>query len=123
MRHDEAFRAAADAFAAAAARGDGAAVDSLLAPALRARADSAGGLAWPRSEVLAFFAERPTLGGPTTVAERTDERGNRGLAYYLYALPRDGGAARPVVLAVVRADGHPRLAAVLVDHLVVGRHR
>jgi hypothetical protein len=109
---DDLFGRTADEFADAASRGDTLHLHALVGAPGRLR-----------PEVLAFFAARPRLGGPVTVAESADASGREHRTYYGYATPAAGGEPRPVVLTVTRDGGRPRVSGVLVDHLVVGRHR
>ena len=123
MRREEAFRGTVDALVAAAASGDAARVEGMISPKMRAQAGAEAVARVVKNQFVPFFVAHPEAVGPRTITETTDQFGNRGFAYYLYATPRGGGERRPFVVYVVEEGGRPVVGNLLVDHHVEGRHR
>ena len=117
-----AFRRTVDAFVAAAAAGEAASVEGMISPSMRERAGEQAVRRVVAAEVLPFFADFKEIGKSVTIANTTDQFGNAGFVYYLYAMSRDA-ERRPFVVYVVREGGRPVVANVLVGRFVEGRHR
>lgn len=123
------FRRAAEAFVASAMAGDSDRVMAALSPAVVARAGEANVRGMLEQRIVPFFrASRAesgdaALGRSVTITNTTDASGNRGFAFYAWASPREGGAARPFTLYMVQEAGRIVVANVVPDRLVEGRHR
>lgn len=117
------MRATAEAFAARAMAGERDAVLALLSPALVARIGHDTAQRVLDAQILPFFQRGRQIGRSTTVTRTTDAAGSSGFAFYQWLEPRDGGAARPFTLYVVREQGRLVVANVVPDRLVEGRHR
>ena len=120
MEEAAAFTPLVERFLAAAAAGDAARVEALVSAGLARQAGRETVARVVREQFLPFFADFARR-GPTTITRTTDQFGNRGFAYYGYAVARDG-TRRPFVLYVVQENGAPVVANLLVDRFVEGRH-
>lgn len=117
------MRATADAFVASAMAGERDATLALLSPALVARMGPDATARVLEAQILPFFQRGRAVGRSTTVTRTTDAQGARGFAFYQWLEARDGGAARPFTLYVVREQDRLVIANVVPDRLVEGRHR
>lgn len=115
-------RALADSFAAHAMAGERDAVIALLSPSLVARIGPASAAHVIDTQILPFFRSGRAVGRATTITRTTDAQGASGFAHYQWLEPRDGGAARPFTLYIVREQGAWVVANVVPDRLVAGRH-
>ena len=120
MEEESAFKPLVERFLAGAAAGDAARVEALISPNLARQAGRETVARVVREQFLPFFADFASR-GPTTITRTTDQFGNRGFAYYTYAVARDG-TRRPFVLYVVRENDRLVVANLLVDRFVEGRH-
>lgn len=124
-----AFRRVAEAFVASAMAGDSDRVMAALSPAVVARAGEAQVRGMLEQRIVPFFraaraeAGEATLGRSVTITHTTDASGNRGFAFYAWASPREGGAARPFTVYLVQEAGRIVVANIVPDRLVEGRHR
>lgn len=117
------MRAAADAFVARALAGERDAALAMLSPTLVARMGPDAVARALDAQILPFFQRGRQVGRSTTVTRTTDAAGSSGFAFYQWLEPRDGGAARPFTLYVVREQGRLVVANIVPDRLVEGRHR
>lgn len=74
------------------------------------------------SQIMPFFGGNAGLGNSVTIANTTDGFGQQGLAYYAYLKCVDG-ELRPFVMYVVIEGGEPKVANVLINKFVEGRHK
>jgi hypothetical protein len=116
------MRAAADRFIASAAAGDVRVATAMLSRALVERSGEDAVAQAMRTQIVPFFARGGEVGRSTTVARTTDAAGQQGFAFYLWWVP-NGGEARPFTVYVVDERGTPRIANVVPDRMVAGRHR
>jgi hypothetical protein len=117
------MRAAAEAFVARAMAGERDAALAMLSPTLVARMGPDTVARVLDAQILPFFQRGRQVGRSTTVTRTTDATGSSGFAFYQWLEPRDGGAARPFTLYVVREQGRLVVANIVPDRLVEGRHR
>jgi len=117
------YREAADRFIAHASAGDLPGTQAMLSRALVERSGAAGVRRALEGQILPFFAQGGETGRSVTVAQTTDANGQRGYAFYLWLLPRDGSRARPYSVYVVLEQGSLVVANVVPDRHVEGRHR
>ena len=122
MNASRPFRATADAFVAAAAKGDTVAVEQMISPNMRQRAGADAVRRVVAMQVLPFFADYKETARSVTVTQTSDQFGSAGFTFYMYSTPKNG-EQRPFVLYVVNEGGKPVIANVLVDRLVEGRHK
>lgn len=116
------MRAAAERFIASAAAGDTQAATAMLSRALVERSGEAAVAQAMRAQIVPFFARGGEVGRSATVTRTTDAAGQPGFAFYLWWVP-SGGEARPFTVYVVDEMGTPRIANVVPDRMVAGRHR
>ena len=119
---DAALRPVMHAFITAAGEKNSKAAADLISAKMRANAGNEAVNSFLSQQVLPFFAGNKGLGNSTTVTNTTDGFGQQGHAYYSYLKAADG-EVRPFVMYVVLEDGQPRVANVLVNKLVEGRHK
>ena len=117
-----AFRAVADRFIAAAVAGDAAALETMLSPAIVARAGKETLAKVLGGQVSPFFAGQKETGRSVTVANTADASGDPGFAYYMYSVTRSG-EQKPFVIYVVDEGGRKTVANIVVNEFVKGRHQ
>lgn len=113
----------ADEFSARAMAGERDAVIAMLSPALVQRVGPDSVAQVIDSRILPFFRTGAVVGRSTSVSRTTDAAGATGFAFYQWLEPRDGSAARPFTVYVVREQGRWVVANVVPDQRVAGRHR
>lgn len=116
------MRRVADRFTALALAGDAAGTSAMLSRALVDRIGEAAATRAMQAQILPFFAQGGTVGRSVTVTRTTDAAGQSGFAFYLW-LERAPGDARPFTVYVVDEGGTPRIANIVPDRLVAGRHQ
>jgi hypothetical protein len=72
--------------------------------------------------VVPFFADHKEFGRSTTIAAVRDTSGHAGFAFFMYSV-RTNGEKKPFVVYVVPESGGWRVANVLLDRFIPGRHR
>lgn len=121
------YRRVAEAFVASALAGDVERSVGMLSRAVVERAGEGAVRSMMASRIVPFFtASRgdATPGRSVTITHTTDAGVNRGFAFYMWAAPREAGAAaRPFTLYMVEEAGRIVVANVVPDRLVEGRHR
>jgi hypothetical protein len=115
------MRAAAERFIASARAGDVAAATAMLSRALVERSGDAAVAQAMRTQIVPFFARGGEIGRSATITRTTDGAGQHGFAFYLWWVPK-GGEARPFTVYVVDEGGTPRIANLVPDRRVEGRH-
>ena len=122
----EPFRAVADSFITAAARGDAEMAAAMISPNLTAQAGAEAVANVIANQVLPFFGEYAATVPNVTITQTSDQFGSAGYAYYMWMQPKgaDGEAAdpRPFVVYVVREGEQIVIGNILVDYYVEGRH-
>jgi hypothetical protein len=115
------MRQAAERFIARAMAGDAAAAQAMLSRALVERAGEAAVAKAMQGMILPFFARGGEVGRSVTVTRTTDAAGQNGFAFYMWLVPAQG-EARPFTVYMVDEAGTPRVANVVPDRRVEGRH-
>ncbi|MBC8088714.1 MAG: hypothetical protein H7Z40_15730 [Phycisphaerae bacterium] len=119
---DASLRLAMHAFITAAGEKNSQAAAGLISSKMKANAGADAVNSFLSQQIVPFFAGNKGLGNSTTISNTTDGFGQQGHAYYAYIRSADG-ELRPFVMYVVLEDGQPRVANVLVNKLVEGRHK
>lgn len=117
------YQAVAEQFIASAAAADLDGARSLLS---RQLVERSGREAIDRvlgTQILPFFGAWQGPGRSVTVTQTTDAAGQAGYAFYMWMQPRDGSDPRPFTVYVVAEQGRARVANIVPDRLVHGRHR
>lgn len=115
------MRRVADRFTALALAGDAQGASALLSRVLVERIGEAAAARAMQAQILPFFSHGGAVGRSATVARTTDAAGQSGFAFYLW-LVRPDGEKRPFTVYVVDEGGTLRVANVVPDRLVEGRH-
>lgn len=122
-QQSEPFRELAEAFVARALAGELAATQAMLSRAMVERSGEANVRHALAAQILPFFRSGLAIGNSRTITRTTDASGQQGFAFYLWLTQRDGGAPRPFTVYAVDEAGQARVANIVPDRLVPGRHR
>ena len=115
------MRQAADRFIARAIAGDAAATQAMLSRALVERIGQTNAEKAMQGLILPFFARGGSVGRSVTITRTTDAAGQTGFAFYMWLVPAQG-EARPFTVYMVDEQGTARVANVVPDRRVEGRH-
>ncbi len=117
------FRDAADALVAHAMAGDMDATQLMLSRQLVGRIGGTAARQLLQAQILPFFQRGRQSGGPVTVTQTTDASGQPGFAFYMWMQSAQTSRARPFTSYVVKEQGRPAIANIVLNRLVEGRHR
>jgi hypothetical protein len=116
------MRRAADRFVAGALANDADATYAMLSRALVERIGPAQAQQAMREMILPFFSQGGEVGRSVTTTRTTDAAGQTGFAFYMWLVDAQG-RRRPFTVYVVDEQGTPKVANIVPDKLVQGRHQ
>jgi hypothetical protein len=116
------MKRAADRFIALALAGDASGTSAMLSHALVERIGEASAAKAMHGAILPFFAGGGEVGRSVTITRTTDAAGQQGYAFYLWLVPARGGEAKPFTVYMVDERGTSRVANVVPNVRVAGRH-
>jgi hypothetical protein len=116
------MRRAADRFVAGALANDATATSAMLSRALVERIGPAQARQAMRELILPFFADGGEVGRSVTTTRTTDAAGQTGFAFYMWLVDAQG-RRRPFTVYVVDEQGMPKVANIVPDKFVPGRHQ
>ena len=116
------MRRAADRFVDRALARDAAATSSMLSRLLVERIGAAQAQQAMQQQILPFFAHGGEVGRSVTTTRTTDAAGQTGFAFYMWLVDAQG-RRRPFTVYVVDEQGMPKVANIVPDKFVPGRHQ
>lgn len=119
-----AFRHLADSFVAHAMAGSVDAIQAMISQSMLSQVGATGLRRALETQIVPFFMQGREPGKSVTITHTTDATGNHGYAFYMWMQPTGNPSGkRPFTVYTVREQGKLRIANIVPDRLVEGRHQ